>query len=206
MLRLLNVIGLLIPLVSSLNTPLGIIKWQDMDNVTLRVGKWTTGRPVPQIQCDGEISRCGLRNNVTCVNKGPADASTHNFPPLDWDCRSRDTAPDHLIVVHQMSCECYDRCIDNYIVIGSCSLSYSLRRVDGKERGQEKESEMTRGMKLLLLLFLPIMCVCFLRWCRCISTETGDDASTPQTQARQRSSNVRQAVQATPIPCKGFWH
>ena len=113
------------------------IKWQDLRNITLRSGQFTTvmyGRPVLQVRCDEcknefgeEVDDCECRiRSVTCTSQG-IRKNSKRYPPLDWKCTSETTPADYTLVVKGVTCDCFTDCRDDNIRISSCSLTYWLK-------------------------------------------------------------------------------
>ena len=111
------------------------VKWQDLRNITLQSGQFTTvmyGRPVPQVQCDEctnkfgvEIEDCECKiRSVTCTSQGIRKDSKR-YPPLNWKCTSS-TTPDDYTLVGKVTCDCFTDCRDDIIRVSSCSLTYSI--------------------------------------------------------------------------------
>ena len=101
-----------------------VIKWQDLNVLWLQNGDLTRGSvPRPQMTA---LHGSDELNNVICITAGQVVKQKKNFPPVEWSC-----VPDELpwaskMSVKQVSCECYDLCREDYILIGSCSLAYTV--------------------------------------------------------------------------------
>lgn len=97
--------------------------------LTLHHGKWTTGkrtRPVPQLTCIGGTNRCKfLPPTVQCYNRGS------DGQDIQWECKA---AMDRNLRFNkiEVTCEGYDYPEDDYVLIGSCGLEYSIDTTDGK--------------------------------------------------------------------------
>lgn len=93
--------------------------------LTFRSGAWTTGRrsaPEPQLVCAGSPDRALEPSVVQCTNVGTNDAGD-----VEWRCEAdldSSVQFDRLSV----SCEGYAYPEDPYVLVGSCGLTYSLRR------------------------------------------------------------------------------
>lgn len=104
------------------------IKLRDVQVITLHHGQWTTGRrtrPVPQLQCIGGTNRCKfLPQVVQCYNRG------FNGEEIQWECKA-DLNKNLRFNKIDVTCEGYDFPEDDYILVGSCGLEYSIDTVDG---------------------------------------------------------------------------
>ena len=101
-----------------------VIKWQELKVLMLRTGNSTRGAvPHPQMTA---VRRSEVLNNVTCIVAGEVVEQKENFPRVEWSCVPDEMACGSKMNVEKVSCECYDLCRDDYIVIGSCSLEYTV--------------------------------------------------------------------------------
>lgn len=104
------------------------IKLRDIEVITLRHGHWTTGRrtrPVPQLQCIGGTNRCKfLPQVVQCYNRG------FNGEDIQWECKADLNANLRFNKI-DVTCEGYDFPEDDYVLVGSCGLEYSIDTTDG---------------------------------------------------------------------------
>jgi len=97
------------------------IKLADIKTLTLKVGSQTTGRrssPVPQLQCTGYLCNYAP-DTIQCTNKGTDGVD------VQWACEA--DLPNTLsLSLHSMNCEGFKYPTDDYVLVGSCSLSYHL--------------------------------------------------------------------------------
>lgn len=111
------------------------IKWQDLKTVTFYGGLMTKGRqPVPQISIgsdDKYTTRLAVDNvNITCRNIGPTIQSMGLFPPVNWNCSTDHFQSGETFKRVNILCECYNRCDDDYVAMGSCSVVYSSKKTN----------------------------------------------------------------------------
>ena len=101
-----------------------VIKWQDLKVIMLRTGNFTRGSlPRPQMTA---VHRSSVFNSVACIATGEAVNQKENFPRVEWSCFSDEVPLGSKMNVGKVLCECYDLCREDYIVIGSCSLEYTV--------------------------------------------------------------------------------
>ena len=108
------------------------VKLTDIKAITLKKGKFTTGRrssPIPQLQCRGPFCN-HAPDSVQCINVG-TDGND-----VQWKCEA--DLPDWLSFKYSdVSCEDYeypsqDEQARHYILAGSCGMTYSFKgAVDG---------------------------------------------------------------------------
>lgn len=105
------------------------IKLRDVSTLTLHHGLWTTGRrtrPVPQLQCIGGTAMCKtLPQTIQCYNRGSDGVD------IQWECKA-DLDQNLRFNKIEVTCEGYDYPEDDYVLVGSCGLEYSIDTVDGK--------------------------------------------------------------------------
>ena len=105
------------------------IKLKDIQVLTLHHGQWTTGRrtrPVPQLQCIGGTAMCKtLPQTIQCYNRGTDGVD------IQWECKA-DLDTNLRFNKIEVTCEGYDFPEDDYVLMGSCGLEYSIDTVDGK--------------------------------------------------------------------------
>jgi len=120
----------------------------------------TTGRrsaPVKQLQC---ISNCDkLLNNVGCTNIG---ISGDGKPA--WKCESDDMPNNESFGDMVVSCEGYENSADVFVLVGSCSLRYSLVNSveDSMTHLQSKNVEMRQEESDTFNLIVIMLCVVIL--------------------------------------------
>lgn len=99
------------------------IRERDIQVITVRKGHMTTHRRVgayPQIVCSGP--HCGSAPDVIqCVNKGWSGSS------VQWACEAQMASDLHFGPM-KITCEGWDGPGDPYVLAGSCSLEYELKR------------------------------------------------------------------------------
>ena len=101
-----------------------VMKWQDLKVLRLQNGNLTHGSvPRPHLAASRGSSEL---NDVTCIVTGQAVKQKKNFPRLEWLCVPHEIPWTFKMDVERVTCECYDLCRDDYILIGSCSLEYSV--------------------------------------------------------------------------------
>lgn len=105
------------------------IKLRDVKVMTLTHGQLTTGRrtrPAPQLQCIGGSNRCKfLPPVIQCYNRGTDGVD------IQWECKA-DMDQNLRFNKIEVTCEGYDFPEDDYVLVGSCGLEYSIDSVDGK--------------------------------------------------------------------------
>lgn len=167
------------------------IKLRDIDVITLRHGQWTTGRrtrPVPQLACIGGTNRCKfLPQTVQCYNRGS------NGQDIQWECKA-DMNTNLRFNKIDVTCEGYDFPEDDYVLVGSCGLEYSIDTVDGSTPFPQphfnkphpnslpkrpKKDEPGFGTVLVLGIIASVM---YLIYKNCI------EPSDPERRARRRAS------------------
>lgn len=105
------------------------VRLRDVEVLTLQHGKWTTGRrtrPVQQLTCIGGTNRCKfLPPTVQCYNRGS------DGQDVQWECKA---VMDKNLRFNkiEVTCEGFDFPEDDYVLVGSCGLEYSIDRIDGK--------------------------------------------------------------------------
>jgi hypothetical protein len=101
-----------------------------VDAVEFRRGEWTTARArpaVPQLRCVGGCDDNDAVHAVRCVN-----VAHHGFE-VEWECAViGDATTVPAINWFALECEPYrergDHTTTAYVLYGSCSLEYELRR------------------------------------------------------------------------------
>lgn len=100
---------------------------RDIQTLSLTHGKWTTGqrtRPVPQLQCVGGSARCAhLPKTVQCYNRGTDGVD------IQWECKA-DMDTNLRFGNIEVTCEGFEYPEDDYILVGSCGLEYTIDLVD----------------------------------------------------------------------------
>ena len=125
-----------------------VIKWHDLKVVMLRTGNLTRGSaPRPQMTTTSRFSEL---KNVTCIATGHAVKQKKNFPRVEWSCVPDEMPLGSKMDVERVSCECYDFCSEDYILIGSCSLEYTVY------------ADFTSGWVICLIVGTVLVCTFFL--------------------------------------------
>lgn len=105
------------------NNDPGKVRLQDVQVLTLKHGKMTTGRrssPVPQLKCVGGSAQGAFNPQVVqCKNVG------WDGQDAQWECKS-DMDNLYRFGEIEVVCEGYDYAEDPYITKGSCGLEYTL--------------------------------------------------------------------------------
>jgi hypothetical protein len=122
----LSIILILVSLNSLVESRKDKIKLKDIQVLTLTSGKWTTGRrtnPLPQLQCVGGYCNLFKPQTVQCYNRGSDGID------IQWECK---TEMDNKYKFGQIDvlCEGYDYPEDDYVLIGSCGLEYTIDLVN----------------------------------------------------------------------------
>jgi hypothetical protein len=109
------------------------IKLKDVEVLTLTSGKWTTGRrtkPVPQLQCVSGYCNLFQPQTVQCYNRGSDGID------IQWECK---TEMDNKYKFGKIDvlCEGYDYPEDDYVLIGSCGLEYTIDLVNANSNYQQ---------------------------------------------------------------------
>jgi len=98
--------------------------------LTLNSGKWTTGRrskPVPQLQCIGGHCAYAKPQSVQCYNRGSDGAD------IQWECKT-EMNNKYRLGKMDVICEGYDYADDDYVLVGSCGLEYTIDLVDDNKQ------------------------------------------------------------------------
>jgi hypothetical protein len=120
---------------------------REVTQLTLRPGAWTTGRrlaPVPQVQCVGAVA-CSqyAPETVRCTNVG------WDGVDVQWDCVLAPGVPEGVRLSGvTVNCEGYAHPQDDYIVAGSCAVTYTL--------GTEHSMSLVVLVLLLALLLVVV--------------------------------------------------
>jgi len=112
------------------------IKLKDIQVLTLTSGKWTTGRrtqPVSQLQCVGGYCNLFKPQTVQCYNRGSDGID------IQWECK---TEMDNKYKFGQIDvlCEGYDYPEDDYVLIGSCGLEYTIDLVNANSNNNYQQN------------------------------------------------------------------
>jgi len=156
---------------------------RDITALTLHKNQYTEGRrsKVSQLKC---ISNCKEEpSTVQCKNVGFDGKS------VNWECKAdmdKSLSFDRL----RVSCEGYDRPGDDYVLVGSCGLEYSLKdngnyknnrnrnRNNGYNRNQNVYVDNTNSGSSFLF-FIIIIAVIIAIYCIFFKKRTGTIYSAP---------------------------
>ncbi|XP_054166516.1 store-operated calcium entry-associated regulatory factor-like [Oppia nitens] len=103
------------------------IKLKDVQVLTLRPNEWTTGRrssSVPQLKCIGGHCDAIRGQNVQCYNRGSDGRD------VQWECKAQINS-NYKFGTVDVICEGYDYPDDDYVLVGSCGLEYSIESSGG---------------------------------------------------------------------------
>ncbi|CAM9176323.1 unnamed protein product, partial [Ectocarpus sp. 8 AP-2014] len=127
-----------------------------VEALTFTRGRLTTSRrtgPIAQLICDGGGGSAGCPKDprwqfqtALCKNQGTGDDGQPQ-----WEC-SADLPADGALGAVTVSCEGYDSPSDPYVLVGSCSLTYSLDAV-GPWFGRGESSGLNLGNVIFFVIF-----------------------------------------------------
>lgn len=135
---LLNVIHtllLLLPLIpfTTAARPKNAILLSQVKALTLRSSAKTAHRrvsAVPQLTCTGPGCSYFTVDTMRCKNMG----SSYGTEDIEWSCEA-DTPTDFKLGSTEVTCEGYESSNDEYVLKGSCGVTYRLLLT---EKGEEK--------------------------------------------------------------------
>ncbi len=151
------------------------VRERDIQALTVRKGHMTTHRRIgayPQIVCSGP--HCGLAPDVIqCVNKGWSGTS------VQWACEAQMASDLHFGPI-KITCEGWDGAGDPYVLAGSCSLEYELRRDPPPShyirRDRRPDTQPGNAMVVIGICLLPIVAIAVLAWaCSTYKLDAGID-------------------------------
>lgn len=123
---------------------LGKVRLRDVQVLTLRAGKMTTGRrsqPIPQLNCVGGTAEGQYAPSIVqCYNQGSDGVDVH------WECKAN-MDNSYKFGSIEIICEGYDYPDDPYITRGSCGLEYTIDYTDDHERSSTKQHEFLFSTK-----------------------------------------------------------
>jgi len=128
----------------------------DVTSVTLHHGGMTTGRrssPIPQASCVGGSARCpnwARPSVIQCTNKGSDGVDAQ------WECVA-ELDSQVKFGVTDMVCEGYDYPTDDYVLVGSCGLEYTL---DWTDEGRHSFESDFSGLFVFGVLALAVFLCC----------------------------------------------
>lgn len=101
------------------------IRLKDVETLTLYSDKWTTSRrssPVKQLNCvGGSCSRASVET-AQCYNRG------FDGNDVQWECKAE--LPSNFKFGRlEVTCEGYEYPNDDYVLVGSCGLEYTISEV-----------------------------------------------------------------------------
>ncbi|CAN0141243.1 unnamed protein product [Scytosiphon promiscuus] len=140
----------------------------DVEALTFTRGRMTTSRrtaPMPQLICYSDsVGSAGcprdarwLFQTALCRNRGTGDDGQPR-----WECTANLPSDASLGTV-EVSCEGFDGPSDPYVLVGSCSLSYSLDGV-GPGMWSGSSSRFNLGHLVFLLIFGSFALRIFRAW------------------------------------------
>ena len=112
-------------LIDANECPKGKIRLKDIQVLTLKPNMWTTGRrtrSVPQLNCVGGNCDAIEGQTVQCYNRGSDGVD------IQWECQSSIKSGfkfGDLVV----ACEGYDYPDDDYVLVGSCGLEFTIQKI-----------------------------------------------------------------------------
>ncbi|KAG4066620.1 hypothetical protein HA402_007256 [Bradysia odoriphaga] len=119
-----NIFFLLL-LVASVSAKRDSIRLKDVNTLTLYSDKWTTSRrsaPVKQLTCVGGHCNRAQIETAQCYNRG------FDGNDVQWECKA-ELPSNYKFGRLEVSCEGYDYPEDDYILVGSCGLEYTIAEV-----------------------------------------------------------------------------
>lgn len=118
----------------------------NVEALTLRANRMTSARrvsPVPQLSCDSSRKICNLYQPdvMRCTNSGYG----YDSEDVQWTCRA-DLPPEFKLGATDVSCEGYRDSDDDWVLKGSCGVSYRLLLTElGEERYGHRDSHGDSG-------------------------------------------------------------
>ncbi len=101
------------------------IRLKEVETLTLYSDKWTTSRrssPVKQLACVGGHCNRASIETVQCYNRG------FDGNDVQWECKA-ELPSNYKFGQLEVSCEGYQYPDDDYILVGSCGLEYTIAEV-----------------------------------------------------------------------------
>lgn len=162
------------------------VRLRDVDTLTLYSDKWTTSRrssPVKQLMCIGGHCNRASIDTVQCYNRG------FDGNDVQWECKA-ELPSNYKFGRLEVSCEGYQYPEDDYILVGSCGLEYTIVDVSKSSNSYFPSSysnvydnvKDSNGSSMLTILVVIGAAVALYFYLRPSST------SSEQNNARNRSS------------------
>lgn len=98
------------------------VRIRDVETLTLYSDQWTSSRrssPVKQLTCIGGPCNRAPTHTVQCYNRG------FDGNDVQWECKA-ELPSNYKFGRLEVSCEGYDYPEDDYILVGSCGLEYTI--------------------------------------------------------------------------------
>jgi hypothetical protein len=177
------------------------IKLKDIQVLTFRKNEYVLSRKgrFPQLQCTSGCSNQDFVDAVQCKNVGSDGID------VNWECQAQ--LPPHLKLSNTyVVCESFDqmRPYDPYVILGSCSLDYSLVEtavkpvVKPRPTITQNDSDPSVAMLVLLFSLLVIMLLVFSNCCRSRQYVTGVSGRQYIVSSPQQSPAVVQGFTTAP--------
>ena len=135
---------------------------KSLEEITLKAGSMTTYRraqPIAQLRCVRGACEVPI-NTVHCRQ----DNKSHHF---NWNCTSQDLPVTKQLAKIEMICEGYDHPNDEYILVGSCGVRYTIEPQHSAPLASSRGIiisapwfRFTYDGDLLVLLLIIILCCC----------------------------------------------
>lgn len=133
------------------------IKLKDVETLTLYSDKFTTSRrsaPIKQLACVGGYCRVVVQA-AQCYNRG------FDGNDIQWECKS-ELPSNYKFGRLEVSCEGYEYPDDDYILVGSCGLEYTIEDAtkNSNSHHQNYQSEVkdygggSTMMSIIVVIFI----------------------------------------------------
>ncbi|KAH9396577.1 Store-operated calcium entry-associated regulatory factor [Tyrophagus putrescentiae] len=112
---------------SAANAKKDKVRLEKVSTLTLNADQWTSGRrssPIKQLQCVGGYCSRAKVTSAQCYNRG------FDGRDVQWECKAEMPA-NYKFGKVEVICEGYDYPEDEYILVGSCGLEYTIDEVAG---------------------------------------------------------------------------
>lgn len=120
-----DIIFLLLIAIVSVSAKRDRVRLKDVDTLTLYSDRWTTSRrsaPVKQLTCVGGHCNRVQIETAQCYNRG------FDGNDVQWECKA-ELPSNYKFGRLEVSCEGYEYPDDDYILVGSCGLEYTIAEV-----------------------------------------------------------------------------
>ncbi|KAI2804583.1 Store-operated calcium entry-associated regulatory factor [Blomia tropicalis] len=98
------------------------VRLEKVQTLTLNADQWTTGRrssPLKQLKCIGGYCSRARVTNAQCYNRG------FDGRDVQWECKA-EMPTNYKFGKIEVICEGYDHPDDEYVLVGSCGLEYTI--------------------------------------------------------------------------------